>query len=112
MHHTQQVSAHGALDIFRTAKSGDSSAAVHKHTRKGEDGTEDGRMEGRHPRTGYQEKSVGKVLYDCMPVHIAGARQGNSNLWFSLPGIVKVRSLQGGSKEGVLGDQQVHISVS
>lgn len=89
-------------------KFGDSLAAVHNHTRKGEDGT----MEGRDPRTGYKEKSVGKVLYDHMPVHIASARQGNSTLWFSLPGVVKVRSLQGGSKGGVLGNQQLHISVS
>ena len=80
---------------------------MHKHANQGEDGT----TEGRDPQTGYQEKSVGEELYDCTSVHIAGVRQGNSTLWFSLPGIVKVRCLQGGSKGGVPGDQQVHVSV-
>lgn len=81
---------------------------MHKHARQGEDGT----VEGRDPRTGYHEKSIREVLYDCTSVHIAGVRQRNSTLWFSLPGIGKVRRLQGGSKGGVLGDQEVHISVS
>lgn len=34
---------------------------------------EDGTAKGRDPQTGYQERSVGEVLYDCRSVRIEGA---------------------------------------
>lgn len=73
---------------------------------------EDGTIEGRDPWTGYQEKSMGEVMYNCTSIHSAGARQGSSTVWFPQPVVAKVRCLQGGSKRGMLGDQHVHISAS
>lgn len=108
MHHARHISAHGALDIFRRDMPGDSSAAVPKHARQGEDGT----AKSRDPQPGYQEKSVGEILYNCTSIPIAGAKQGNSTLWGLLPGIFKVRCSQAGSEGRMLGDQQAHISVS
>lgn len=96
MHHTWHVSAHGALDVSGRDMSGNGLAAVHRHARYGEDGT----TEGRDSWTGYQEKSRGEVLCDCMSIHTAGARQGNPTLWFSLPGTVKIRCLEDGSTGG------------
>lgn len=63
---------------------------------------EDGTREGRDPRTGYQEKSTGEVMYNCTSIHSAGARQGSSTVCFPLPATAKVRCLQGGSKGGML----------
>lgn len=66
-------------------------------------------MEGRDPWTGFQE---GSVMDDCTSIHVASVRQSNSTLFFSLPGMVKCRCLQGGSNSRVLGNQQVHFSVT
>lgn len=60
---------------------------------------DDRTIEGRDPRTGYQEKSTGEMMYNCTSIHSAGARQGSSTVWFplSLPrlGACKVAAREG-----------------